>query len=147
MTYMPSSILANAAVGDRPAARASTKYMQTFQLSKPALGGTDIRTYPNAAGNLDLYTIGTNDFIYRLRRGENAAAPYQDSDLRITGKQLFLYASASGASDTPNILSLGANGQLRLAQFQAGSASYFQQETKPADATETITQFKGVAKL
>ncbi|MBL6430350.1 MAG: hypothetical protein HPM95_00485 [Alphaproteobacteria bacterium] len=118
--------------------------METFQLSKPALGGTDIRTYPNVAGNLDLYTIGTNDEIYRLRRGENAEAPYHDTNLKITGRQLFLYSSISESSDTPNILSLGGNGQLRFASYKSTTDTYFQQETKPEDATETIRQFRAV---
>ena len=98
MTFMPRSAFAELSAGEFPAARASTKYMETFQLSKPALGGTDIRTYPNVSGNLDLYTIGTNDEIYRLRRGENAEAPYHDTNLKITGRQLFLYSSISESS-------------------------------------------------
>ncbi|MBC01085.1 MAG: hypothetical protein CML67_16265 [Rhodobacteraceae bacterium] len=118
--------------------------METFQLSKPALGGTDIRTYPNVSGNLDLYTIGTNDEIYRLRRGENAEAPYHDTNLKITGRQLFLYSSISESSDTPNILSLGGNGQLRFASYKSTTETYFQQETRPEDATETIRQFRAV---
>ncbi|WP_425089816.1 hypothetical protein [Stappia sp.] len=144
MTFMPRSAFAELSAGEFPAARASTKYMETFQLSKPALGGTDIRTYPNVAGNLDLYTIGTNDEIYRLRRGENAEAPYHDTNLKITGRQLFLYSSISESSDTPNILSLGGNGQLRFASYKSTTDTYFQQETKPEDATETIRQFRAV---
>jgi hypothetical protein len=42
MPYMPRAVLAEVPVGERPAARASTKYMETLQLSRPALGGTDI---------------------------------------------------------------------------------------------------------
>ncbi|WP_349357976.1 hypothetical protein [Stappia sp.] len=144
MTFMPRSAFADLSAGERPAARASTKYMETFQLSKPALGGTDIRTYANTAGNLDLYTIGTNNEIYRLRRGENAEAPYHDTNLKITGRQLFLYTSGTESSDTPNILALGDNGQLRLAEYKATTQTYFQQETRPADATQTIRQFRGV---
>lgn len=143
MSYMFNSPkLANISTGDRPAARASTKYMETFQLLRPALGGTDIQTYPNAAGNLDLYTIGTANAVHRLRRGRAADAPYEDADLNISGRQLFLYTSTNEGSDTPNILSLGANGQLRLATYQSGVGSYYQVETKPKDATQTILQFK-----
>lgn len=144
MPFMPSTVLAEVPIGERPAARASTKYMETFQLSKPALGGTDIATYPNSVGNLDLYTIGTNDDIHRLRRGQDAAAPYDDADLHIQGRQLFLYPAASGNSDTPNILTLGGNGQLKLAEYRESVDSYYQVETKPANATQTIRQFKGV---
>lgn len=147
MSYMSSTALANVTTGDRPAARASTKYMETYQLVQPALGGTDISTYPNAAGNLDVYTIGTNDVIHRLRRGRAADAPYQDADLNITGQQLFLYTTGNEGSDTPNIVSLGANGQLRLAVYQSAVDAYFQAETKPANATQTIRQFKGARGL
>ena len=143
MPFSNSSALAGATTGDRPAARASTKYMETFQLVKPALGGTDIQTYPNAVGNLDIYTIGTNDAIHRLRRGRDAAAPYEDSDLNITGRQLFLYTSGNAGGATPNILGLGSNGQLRLAVYQSPVDAYYQVETKPAQATQTIRQFKG----
>jgi hypothetical protein len=147
MPAMSRSALANVSTGDRPAARASTKYMETFQLVKPALGGTDIRTYPNAVGNLDIYTIGTNDEIYRLRRGSDAAAPYHDTDLNISGRQLYLYTTTNEGSDTPNIISLGGNGQLKLAVHKSAVDAYFQTETKPANATETIRQFKGVRGL
>lgn len=144
MPFMPKSLVASLNAGERPALRSSTKYMETFQLSVPALGGTDIRTFPNAAGNLDLYTIGTNDAIFRLRRGDDSDAPYQQTDLRITGRQLFAYTSAAESSDTPNLLSLGANGQLRLATYRPATASYFQEQTKPLTATESIRQFRGV---
>src|SRR5436305_1744650 len=144
MSYMPRSILAAVPAGDRPAARSSTKYMETFQLVKPALGGTDIRTYPNADGNLDLYTIGTNDAIYRLRRGTDADAPYEDTNLNIKGRQLFMYTSGADSSNTPNIISLGENNQLKLAVYQSAVGSYVQAETKPANATEKIREFRGV---
>lgn len=144
MSFMPKSLVASLSAGERPALRSSTKYMETFQLSVPALGGTDIRTFPNAKGNLDLYTIGTNDAVFRLRRGEDSDAPYEQTDLRITGRQLFPYTTASESSDTPNIISLGANGQLRLATYRAATGSYFQEQTKPATATESIRQFRGV---
>lgn len=144
MSFMFNSpALANVMTGDRPAARASTKYMETFQLLRPALGGTDIQTYPNAAGNLDLYTIGTNNAVHRMRRGRDADAPYDDVDLNISGRQLFLYTTTSEGSDTPNILSLGGDGQLKLATFQSAVGSYYQAVTRPANATETILQFKG----
>ncbi|MCA1299343.1 hypothetical protein [Stappia indica] len=143
MTMMPRSVLAETPTGERPAARASTKYMETFQLFRPALGGTDISTFANKAGNLDLYTIGTNDEVFRLRRGEGAEAPYHELDLNITGRQLYLYTSSNEGSDTPNILTLGGNGRLRLAEYKPGTGSYFQQETSPEKATEAIRQFKG----
>lgn len=144
MTFMPRTVFAELAAGERPAARASTKYMETFQLVKPALGGTDLRTYPNSVGNLDVYAIGTNNEIHRLRRGNEAHAPYHDTNLKITGRQLFVYASGTESSDSPNILSLGSNGQLRLAEYKAATESYFQVETKPSAATQTIRQFRGV---
>lgn len=144
MTLMPRSVLAELPAGERPAARASTKYMETFQLSRPALGGTDIVTYANRTGDLDLYTIGTAGEIYRLRRGEGSEAPYQDTDLHVRGRQLFLYTSGTEGSDTPNIMTLGDNGQLSLAEFQTTTSTYYQRETKPANATETIRQFRGV---
>lgn len=144
MSFMfKSDSLANVETGERPVARASTKYMETFQLVRPALGGTDIRTYPNVTGNLDIYTIGTNDAVHRLRRGRDADAPYEDANLNIVGRQLFLYTGDNEGSDTPNILSLGPAGQLKLATYQPGVSSYYQADTKPANATETIVQFKG----
>ncbi len=143
MIAMPRSVLAELDAGERPAARASTKYMETFQLSRPALGGTDIVTYANAAGDLDLYTIGTGGEVYRLRRGEKSMAPYDDTDLHIRGRQLFLYTSGTEGSDTPNIMTLGDTGQLSLAEYQATTGSYYQRETKPRDAGETIRQFRG----
>jgi hypothetical protein len=148
MSFMyNNAALANVDTGDRPAARASTKYMETFQLVQPALGGTDIQTYPNAVGNLDVYTIGTNDAIHRLRRGRDADAPYEDTNLNITGRQLYLYTNNSDNSDTPNIMTLGTNGQLKVAIYQSAVSSYFQTETKPANATESILQFKGARGL
>ncbi|WP_306047475.1 hypothetical protein [Nioella sp. MMSF_3534] len=147
MPRMPQSVLEAAATDDTPVARASTKYMEMFQPTRPALGGTDIKTFPNAAGSLDLYTVGTDNQIYRLRQGEGSLAPYEQKNLAITGRQIFAYTNDGVSSNTPNLMTLGANGQLHLATFRSQTDTYFQRETKPADATETIRQFTGARGL
>lgn len=144
MTHMPKSIRASLLQGEIPAARASTKYMETFQIVQPALGGSDVTTYPNAAGNLDIYTIGTNEEIFRFRRNTDVAAPYSVADLNIQGREPLIYTPGGTSSDAPNIMTLGSNGQLKIATYQASTSRYYQTETKPADARETIRDFRGV---
>ena len=144
MSHMPSSILAQTAADAEPLARASTKYMEMFQQLRPVLGGTDIRTHVNAAGALDLYTIGTASEIYRLRPGAGSLAPYTRVNLGISGRQIFPYTNDGTSSNTPNLMALNSEGQLSIATYKAETSTYFQRETKPSAATEPIRQFKGV---
>ncbi len=143
MTWFPTAVLEAAESGTTPVLRVSTKYMETFLPVRPVSSGTEIHTFVNRAGVLDLYSVGTDAQVYRLRRGQAAAAPYEQTRLGIAATQLYPFTAAGGDADTPSIFGLDAQGRLSLSSWQAG-VGYVQKTTQPARATGTIRRFLGV---
>ncbi|WP_444461504.1 hypothetical protein [Rhodobacter capsulatus] len=140
MTFFSSAALDAAPVGATPALRVSTNYMETFLPLQPVSSGTEIQTYLNTAGMLDIYSVGTTGRVYRYRRTDATLAPYEEADLGIRASQLYFFDAAGGRSDTPSIFGLNSDSKLTLATFQSGG--YGQRNTGPQD--EVIRTFLGV---
>lgn len=143
MTLFPAAALAAAGSGAKPVLRVSTKYMETFLPVRPVSSGTEIHSFVNEAGVIDLYSVGSDAQVHRLRRGQGQAAPYEDTPLAVTATQLYLFTPAGGSADTPWMFGLDPTGKLTLSRWQEG-AGYVQQVTEPAKATETIRRLLGV---
>lgn len=143
MSWFPTAVLEAAESGTTPVLRVSTKYMETFLPVRPVSSGTEVHTFVNRAGILDLYSVGTDAQVYRLRRGQAAAAPYEQTRLGIVATQLYPFTAAGGDADTPSIFGLDAQGRLSLSSWQAG-LGYVQKTTQPARAAGTIRRFLGV---
>lgn len=143
MSLFSAAALENAGAGDLPALRVSTKYMETFQQIQALSSGSEIHVFQNQQGALDLYSVGTDEMVYRLRRNNDAVAPYEETVLGITATQLYPFAPAGGSADTPWIFGLNPKKKLTLARYVDG-VGYVQQVTQPAKATENIYRFLGV---
>lgn len=143
MTMFPAAALAAAGAGAKPVLRVSTKYMETFLPVRPVSSGTEIHTFVNEAGVIDLYSVGSDAQVHRLRRGQGQAAPYEDTPLAVTATQLYLFTPAGGSADTPWIFGLDPTGRLTLSRWQDG-AGYVQQVTEPAKAAGAIRRLLGV---
>ncbi|HYR08516.1 MAG TPA: hypothetical protein VEQ60_12130, partial [Longimicrobium sp.] len=96
MTLFSQAALQAAATGARPVLRVSTRYMETFLPVRPVSSGTEIQTFVNRDGALDLYTVGTDAQVHRLRRGQGTGAPYQPVPLGVSASQLYLFTVAGG---------------------------------------------------
>ena len=140
MTFFSSAALDAAPVGATPALRVSTNYMETFLPLQPVSSGTEIQTYLNTAGMLDIYSVGTNGRVYRYRRTDATLAPYEEADLGIRASQLYFFDAAGGRSNTPSIFGLNSDSKLTLATYQSGG--YGQRNTGPQN--EVIRHFLGV---
>lgn len=143
MTLFPAAVLAAAGAGAKPVLRVSTKYMETFLPVRPVSSGTEIHSFVNEAGVIDLYSVGSDAQVHRLRRGQGQSAPYDDTPLAVAATQLYLFTPAGGSADTPWIFGLDPTGKLTLSRWQDG-AGYVQQVTEPAKATDTIRRLLGV---
>jgi hypothetical protein len=140
MALFPASERESAPVGAEPALRVSTKYMENFLPLQPVSSGTEIHTFLNSNGALDIYSVGSDNQVYRLRRSKDQSAPYDEVDLGINASQLYLFAPANSGPDTPSIFGLDGTGKLTLASWQAGG--YFQRQTGPDN--DVIRRFLGV---
>jgi hypothetical protein len=130
----------SAAVGDVPALRISTKYMENFLPLRSVSSGTEIHTQLNSSGALDIYSVGTDTQVYRYRRSKDQIAPYDEVNLGISASQLYLFEPAGGDPDTPAIFGLDSKGKMTLATWHDGG--YGQRSTGP-DA-DVIRRFRGV---
>ncbi len=143
MTLFPDSVIEAAPLDANPILRVSTKYMETFVPVRPVSSGTELHTFPNRAGVLDVYSVGTDGQVNRLRRGQDAAAPYDPTALGVRAQQLCVFTGATGDADRPAIFGLDGHGQLTLSIYQP-SGSYLQRECHPEGATEPIDRFLAV---
>ncbi|HEX3874810.1 MAG TPA: hypothetical protein VHW26_11730, partial [Solirubrobacteraceae bacterium] len=143
MTLFPPDVLEAAGIGTKPALRVSTKYMETFLPVRPVSSGTELHPFENGSGVIDLYSVGTDARVRRLRRGQAAAAPYEETRLGITATQLYVFVPADGGADTPSVFGLDGKGALTLSTAQP-DGSYLQQPCQPARATQAIRRFLGV---
>lgn len=71
MAIFPASALESAPVGAEPALRVSTKYMENFLPLQTVSSGTEIHTFLNSTGALDIYSVGSDNQVYRLRRSKD----------------------------------------------------------------------------
>lgn len=128
-----------AAPVETPVLRSSTNYMETLQQVEPVSGGSGVNAFLNDSGKLDIYAIGTNNQVFRIRQGSDSHAPYTSTDLGVSLKQLSLYTEFSTPENDPNILGINKEGKLSLCKFHDGQ--YTQQTFQPANATQTIERF------
>lgn len=143
MTVFSAAALDAAPQGSKPVLRVSTKYMETFVPVTPVSSGTEIHTFPNSGGALDLYSVGSDAVVHRLRRGQGTSAPYEDTALGIMASQLYLFTPTEGNPDRPSIFGLDSAGKLSLSTWH-DDVGYVQRPTQPADANEIIRRFLGV---
>jgi|GEM_PF-2335066 len=127
---------------EQPILRVSTNYMETLQKVTPVSGGTEIKSYINDDKNLDLYTVGTDLKVFRLRQTKDQNAPYTVEDLGINASQLSFFQSLETSPDNPSILGINNSGELTLSTFHAGS--YNQIKFQPPQASQKIIQFRAV---
>lgn len=137
--------LTNDLVSAKPVIKASTNYMETLVKLEPVSGGSDIHAFLNDDKQNDLYSVGTDLRVFRLRPKIDIQAPYTREDLKINLQQLSLFQSLQGSDTNPSILGVNSDSQLALATFSAGG--YTQQVFQPAQASEKIRQFLSVRGL
>ncbi|MGH3692918.1 MAG: hypothetical protein ACRDRX_02755 [Pseudonocardiaceae bacterium] len=117
--------------------------METFVPVAPVSSGTEIHTFLNSDGALDLYTVGSDAAVHRLRRGQGTGAPYEDTAFGITASQLYLFTATEANPDRPSIFGLDSTGKLSLSTWHDG-IGYLQRTTQPEKASEIIRSFLGV---
>jgi len=119
----------------------STRFMESYDLIQPVDGGRDLTPFQNSAGDLDVYTVGTNNRVFRFRPQVGGESGYAETDLGIEAFQLSIYPNGLDR-DNPNILGLNDKGQLTLSTYDAVSGSYQQEIFQPPEATGRIQQMK-----
>src|SRR5690606_33638336 len=90
----------------------------------------------------DLYSVGTDLKVFRLRPKNNVQAPYTLEDLKINLQQLSLFQTIGGSNANPSILGVNSESQLALATYSTGA--YKQVVFQPSQASEKIRQFLSV---
>lgn len=119
----------------------STRFMEVMQPVRAIAPGTDFTPFLNMEGNLDLYTVGTGNQVYRLKSTEGNDASYQMQDLAITARALSVF-EWNNSLDFPDIMGIGDDGKLTRSQYDNESKTYKQKVDQPVDATEKLQQFK-----
>ena len=124
----------------------STRFQESYDLIRPVSGGKDITPFANSSGDLDVYTVGTNNRVFRFRPQVGGDAGYSEDDLGIEAFQLAIYPAAQTDRDSPDILGLDATGQLTLSQADA-AGRYTQRVFQPPSATKKIKQMRATPNL
>jgi len=119
----------------------STRFMESYDLIQPISGGRDITPFQNSAGDLDVYSVGTNNRVFRFRPQIGGKCGYDETDLGIEAYQLSLYPNGLDR-DNPNILGINDKGQLTLSTYDAATGSYKQEVFQPPEATGRLKQMK-----
>lgn len=127
----------------------STRFMEGFQTLRPIDGGADLTPFLNAAGLIDIYSVGTGNRVFRLRQQSDTSSPWHEEDLGFAAVQLFVYAPTDTASqrDQPHIMGINADGQLTLSTFHADQGRYVQRVSQPASARKKIKWFRAAYSL
>jgi hypothetical protein len=100
------NILTANMVSEKPVLRASTNYMETLVKLEPVSGGSDIHAFMNNDRRNDLYSVGTDLSVFRLRPQNNLQAPYKVQDLAVNLQQLSLFETLEGDNANPFILGI-----------------------------------------
>jgi len=119
----------------------STRFMESYDLIQPVDGGRDLTPFQNNAGDLDVYTVGTNNRVFRFRPEVGGESGYGETDLGIEAFELSIYPNGLDR-DNPNILGLDDKGQLTLSTYDAAEGTYQQEVFQPPEATGRIKQMK-----
>jgi hypothetical protein len=137
------NILTANMVSEKPVLRASTNYMETLVKLEPVSGGSDIHAFMNNDRQNDLYSVGTDLSVFRLRPQNNLQAPYKVQDLAVNLQQLSLFETLEGDNANPFILGINGNSELALASYALGT--YTQKVFQPVNASEKVRQFFSVS--
>ncbi|MFP3505725.1 hypothetical protein [Burkholderia sp. SIMBA_062] len=116
----------------------STRLMESYEIVRPVTGASDISTFLNSAGRLDIYSSGTAQKIYRIRADNQSDTGWAEADLGVTASQVSPYLARSGDYDNPNLLGIGTNGKLTLSQWKDGR--FAQADCQPAGAKRLLKQ-------
>ncbi|MEO1625238.1 MAG: hypothetical protein AAFV25_08760, partial [Bacteroidota bacterium] len=127
-----------------PLARVSTKYMEDYRMVVPVSGGSDIHAYLNEYGLLDLYSVGTDDDVFRLRPNNDVYAPYTSEATGIQARQLSLFRTGTDPIGEPSIIGLNSEGNVTLATYNQNIGKYLQKEFQPQNASKTIEEILAI---
>lgn len=136
------TFLTTDAGNEQPVLKVSTNYMETLVKLEPVSGGSDIHAFMNDSRQIDLYSVGTDLRVYRLRPQKEIRAPYTQEDLKIKARQLSLFQPLQGSNANPSILGINGDSALTLSSFSNGA--YSQKVFQPAQASEKIREFLGI---
>ncbi|MEM8998057.1 MAG: hypothetical protein AAGF23_24965, partial [Acidobacteriota bacterium] len=141
-TAPPSADSTLAAFGGASTAQVDviTRFMETMEPVQPVSPGTSFRPFLNAAGFLDLYSVGTGSELFRLRRLRDGQAAYAVEDLGIVARMPSVSSGAAGP-DNPDIMGVDLQGQLTLSTWNAIEGVYEQRIEQPADPQGKLGQF------
>ncbi|HEX8254021.1 MAG TPA: hypothetical protein VF846_12815, partial [Thermoanaerobaculia bacterium] len=117
----------------------STRFMEQFEVVRAVSGGTELFPFANFAGNLDVYSVGTNNSVFRIRQHSDSRTGWTDSDLGIEASQLSLHAFGGATLDDPSIFGVNAARQLTLSKWDG--TAYRQKVSQPPAATAKLEQF------
>ncbi len=123
----------------------STRFMETFEIVRPIKPGSDFGLFLNDEGNLDIYSVGTENEIYRIRQNNKNNAPWTQTDLGFKARMLSIYTGDSG-NNTPNIMGVNEEGKLTLAIYDTTRKLYQQHISQPVQATKKIIKFLATKK-
>ncbi|HYO77820.1 MAG TPA: hypothetical protein VE010_15280 [Thermoanaerobaculia bacterium] len=117
----------------------STRFMEQYEIVRAVSGGTELFPFENASGNLDVYSVGTANRVFRIHPETASETAWSDEDLGITATQLSPY-TLDGPSDRPNILGIDAERKLSLSKWDG--LRYVQTVSQPPKATAKLAQFR-----
>jgi len=123
----------------------TTKFMETFEIVRPVTPGSDFSLFLNSAGNLDIYSVGTANTVYRLRQNSKNDAAWSQQDLGFKARMLSVYSDDFDL-DNPNIMGVDDAGKLTLSTYDAEFETYRQQVSQPGLADKKIIQFLATRK-
>jgi hypothetical protein len=118
----------------------STRFMEQFEAVRAVSGGTELFPFTNFGGNIDVYSVGTNNRVYRIRQQSDSRTGWTDADLGFDASQLSLHAFAAATLDAPAIFGLNAASQLTLSKWDGNA--YRQKVSQPPGATAKLKQFR-----
>ncbi|APX10963.1 hypothetical protein BWR18_04100 [Tateyamaria omphalii] len=125
----------------------NTRFTEVLEPVQTVAPGTDFSLHLNDAGRLDLYTVGTGQNVFRMRRTAGQATEYDRADLGFEARALAVFDAPNKVkgADTPDIMGIDQGGALTLAKFNEETGAYVQKVSQPEKATEVLSQFKAVA--
>ena len=132
------------AINTDPRLSVSTRFTEGYIKARAVSGGAELTTFLDAAGELDVYSVGTTNAVYRLQPESGDTNPWNERDLGITARQLNLYPGPDDDRDHPDIFGLNDDGELTLSRFDLESGVYQQTVTQPANARRKIAQLTSI---
>ncbi|WP_133250168.1 hypothetical protein [Ruminiclostridium sufflavum] len=123
----------------------STRFMETFEIVRPIKPGSDFGLFLNDEGNLDIYSVGTENYVYRIRQNSNSNAPWTQTELGFKAGMLSIYEGKSGKNN-PDVMGVNEEGKLTLSVYDSENKTYRQQVSQPVQAVKKIIRFLAAKK-